>query len=74
MGLELDVVDETVDELSPLVLLDIDYTNEGLDVSALVITGIGDDEVVELVEIDEMLVMLVIIRGDEFDDYDYVLV
>lgn len=31
----------------------------------------GDDE---LVEIDEMLVMLVIIRGDEFDDYDYVLV
>jgi hypothetical protein len=31
----------------------------------------GDDE---LVEIDEMLVMLVVIRGDEFDDYDYVLV
>lgn len=31
-----------------------------------------DDD--ELVEIDEMLVMLVIIRGDEFDDYDYVLV
>ena len=35
--------------------------------------GIDEDDD-ELVEIDEMLVMLVVIRGDEFDDYDYVLV
>lgn len=63
-----------VDELLLVVLLEVDYTSEVLDVSVLVVIGIGDDEVVELVEIDEILVMIVIICGDEFDDYDYVLV
>ena len=65
---------EMVDEQQPTELREVDYIVDEKVVLYLVMDGVGDDDEVELVEIDEMLVMLVIICGDEFDDYDYVLV